>query len=197
MVRKLNIDSRRIVLALAALPLAACGGGASPSPSPSVSVSVSVSPTASNPGGSGEPRCDVGQLQLKAGAGNAAAGHVSEAFVLTNTSTGQCFLFGYPGLQMLDASARPIPTKVIRGGGFSFPDQRPARVDLAPGAAASFTADWANATGYPQGCPTSSRLEVTPPDSFHQLVIDASLQPCPDGTIHVSPVVSGARGAAG
>jgi Protein of unknown function (DUF4232) len=197
-------DMRNVAgaLALGALVLgaASCGGQPAstgsprPSASPSVSVSVSVSPSTSPVGGSGEPRCDVGQLQVSQGPSNAATGHAMRVYVFTNSSGGQCFLYGFPGLQMLDASGAQIPTRVVRGGGFSFPDTNPTRVELASGGTGSFSADWATATGYPQGCPTASRLQVTPPDSFHQLVIDSTVQACPDGTIHVSPVVAGPDG---
>jgi hypothetical protein len=171
----------------ATLALAACGstGGGGTATSPSVEPSASA----------GAARCDAGTLRAAPGRGSAATGHVSRVLQLTNTSDGPCTLMGYPDLQRLDTNGGPVPTKVVHGGGFSFPDQPPSRVQLAAGATASFTADWASATGYPEGCPPeSATLRITPPDTTGTLTTDIPIRACPDGTIHVSPVVPGPDG---
>ena len=178
--------------ALSAAALAAVGCGAMPassSSSPSPATTPSATPTPSS-----QAACAANALSAAPGRSSAATGHVSRVVVLTNTSRTTCVLNGYPDLKRLDADAGPVPTKVVQGGGFSFPDQPPQPVRLAPQGTASFATDWATATGYPQGCPESTKLQITPPGSSAPLTIDMPVQACPDGTMHVSAIVPGPNG---
>jgi len=137
-------------------------------------------------------RCRSANLALTMGSQSAAAGSASAVFVLTNEGSSSCSLYGYPGMQMLDASGQPIPTIVVRGGGDAATRAKPSSVVLQPQAQASFVAYWGEVpVGAETSCPASAKLEVTAPDDYHYLVIAATLAPCSSGTINVSPVQSG------
>ncbi|HEX7025310.1 MAG TPA: DUF4232 domain-containing protein [Gemmatimonadales bacterium] len=142
-------------------------------------------------------RCHTWQLQPELGEIGAAAGNRKVVFVLRNESQIACTLYGYPGMQMLDGQGNPLPTHVIRGGGYTFTDVPPATVLLDPGASASFAAGYAviptGDQSHDVACPTSARLLITPPNAFDQLAIPAMLDPC-EGDIYVSPVVAGTTG---
>ncbi|MGH9058832.1 MAG: DUF4232 domain-containing protein [Acidimicrobiales bacterium] len=123
----------------------------------------------------------------------AATGHVGQVITFRNTSSTPCTLEGYPGLGMLDAQGHAIATKVSRGTSYIVHAQKPALVTVAPGGKASFALGYTDATGYSgMHCPSSSSLEVTPPNAYHHLVISDHLSPYgPCGKITVSPVYPG------
>ena len=180
------------VIALATLALAACGSAnttgssssSTPTPSPTSIPTIGTTPSATAAGTGG---CQVSQLSLTTGRPNAGAGSVEEAFIFTNTSQASCQLTGYPGMQMMAGGAQ-IPTKVVRTAGAE------PTVTLAPGATASFIAEWHDQTGYATPCATSQQVEVTPPNASSQLTISTTIQACPDGTINVSAVTAGSTG---
>lgn len=141
--------------------------------------------------------CQPWQLSLTPAGGSAATGHRKDIFAFQNTSQIACTLYGYPGMQMYDATGSDLPTTVIRGGAFEFRDVTPQTVMLAPGGQASFALGFSvipSGDQTKQSCPDSSRLLVTPPNDYTQLGIAATLNPC-GGIIHVSPVVAGIAGA--
>jgi cytoskeletal protein RodZ len=147
-------------------------------------------------------RCHSSDLQLHIGPAGVAVGSTTQWAYFVNTSSKPCQLYGFPGLQMLDAQGHAIPTyphwnKVGSPGiqGTS----NPTNVTLAPGGAASFSIAWENATGY-EGvtCPRSSKIEVTPPNDYHSIVIPWKIAPyggdiphphC--GIVDISAVISG------
>ncbi len=141
------------------------------------------------------PRCTTSELSVSLGQASAAAGHRGQTVTLTNTSRNTCNMYGYPGMLMLDSSGKPLPTHVIRAS--SSPEQA---VTLAHGGDASFLAYWAAATGYPnEYCPTSSQVEITPPNAYQPLTISwhispygGSTQNLQCGQITVSAVKAGA-----
>jgi hypothetical protein len=137
-------------------------------------------------------------VTAREGGTNGALGNVLTVYVLKNTSATTCRLFGYPGLQMLDPSHRPLPTTVTRGGAYTFPAQAPSRVILRPGGLASFSVGY---TDNPTGdeppsvqCVPSTYVEITPPDEHQPLLLASLIAPCGHGDIIVSPVVSGEHG---
>ncbi|HET7037876.1 MAG TPA: DUF4232 domain-containing protein [Thermomicrobiaceae bacterium] len=141
-------------------------------------------------------RCGVSQLAVMPGPSFAATGHILTRFVLQNTSPDTCFLYGYPGMLMLDAQGNPLPTQVHRSGAgsvFAILSVPPGLVFLPSGAQASFDVGYNHIPTGSQSCPTSAQLEITPPDDFDQLVVNAQLMAC-GGDLYVSPVVLGDQG---
>lgn len=172
---------------------------ASPSPSatattsstPSTSASATPTPTA---GG----RCRESQLALSFGMGQGGVGHVGTVLVLHNTSAVSCVLYGYVGARLDAANRTFLPTKVVRGGGYLYQDPGPHQVTLAPGGTASAGLEWDHvpSPGDPNPCPTSTYLEVTPPNSTHYLFAKRPVQACNHGTLTVTALQAGSQGPA-
>jgi len=126
-------------------------------------------------------RCHSSDLELHVGPAEVAVGSTTQWAYFVNTSSKPCQLYGFPGLQMLDAQGRAIPTLThwnkpgspgIQG------TSTPTTVTLASGGVASFSVAWENATGY-EGvtCPRSAKVEVTPPNAYHSIVIPWQIAP--------------------
>jgi hypothetical protein len=136
------------------------------------------------------PRCRLAQLSLAQPKSNGAAGSVRLRFVFTNNSSATCELFGFPGLQMLNAHHANIHTRVIRGTSNVVPPVPEGAVIMTHGQHGSFYAGYAEVPTGTQRCPASSFLEVTPPNDFNHFTIPLDITPC-GGKITVSPVVHG------
>jgi hypothetical protein len=155
--------------------------------------------TPRDPASAAGPRCLVSELSVKPGQGGAAAGSIGQVVHFTNVSHVSCTLYGYPGLQMLDAAGKPIATEVHRGSSVTVPSLPVSVVNLLPGKVASFHLGYPDGTGYGNDkCPTSTRVEITPPNDYGHFTIAWALQPfggeiphleC--GEITVSPVFAG------
>ncbi len=111
---------------------------------------------------------------------------------LKSTAAAPCILGGYPGLQLLGPGKSALPTTVVRKGNYVFTSMAPTTVTLTNGQSAYFNIGYSDVpTGASQAaCPTSTSLEVTPPNAYDSLVITAALAPCGGGTLTVSPVFS-------
>jgi hypothetical protein len=145
-------------------------------------------------------RCHSSQLHVKLGSAGAALGHIGQLVSFENVSATTCTLYGYPGLQMLDAAGRPIRTQVLRGIAYTVPSVPERLVNLSPGHEASFDLGYDDATGYGnESCPGSARVEVTPPNAYTSITVVWHMQPYGGGTIQhlhcgqitVSPVFAG------
>jgi hypothetical protein len=140
--------------------------------------------------------CQSTQLSVSPMQGSGAAGTIEMSVVLTNRGSSTCSLFGYPGMQLLDASGANLPTNVIRGGGPLFPvaaaNQAPKTVLIAPGASGSFGLSYSDVpVGNETSCPTSANAEITPPGNTSSVTVALAIAPCGGGTVHVSPVYAG------
>ncbi|SRR5579875_771197 len=158
-----------------------------------VTTTTSGQPTTTTSAAGALGRCHTSQLAARVVRTGAATGSVGQTIAFTNDSSSACTLYGYPGLLMLNTKGQPLPTEVHRGSSATVQPETPTTVTLDPGHSASFALGYADATGFPgQSCPTSARLEITPPNTFHQLVISDQLNPFgPCGKITVSPVYPG------
>jgi hypothetical protein len=167
----------------AALLLAACGGdgdgttiGSAAPASPSVTAPTTAAPT----GAAGtttagttpestpvDTRCHTSELAATIGAGDAAAGNRYATLSLKNTSARTCTIYGYGGLQPLDATGKQLPVTLKRdasAGG-------PRLVRLSPGTSIGRTIHWgAVPTGSAQ-CPTATSATVIPPDETDPLTV--------------------------
>ncbi len=187
-------------LALAALTLAVAGcssshsgsrAGSTSSTAPTTAASTpatsSGAPASTAPASTAVPAakgCLAGQLAVQVGAANGAAGSVGYTNSFENASGSTCTLFGYPGMQMLDASGHPLPTHVIRGTSVTVPYVAEKLVTLAPGGKAYFHMGFAASTGYGNAqCPTSARVEFTPPNDFQSLTVPLAIRPYGGPTI--------------
>lgn len=179
--------------------------GAAPAPPPAPTASAApaaetpatatpaATPLPAAPGPAAPGRCTVSSLAVGGRSLGVATGNVYGAVVLTNASRQACWLYGFPGLLMLDASGRALPTRVVRIDGPTFPgiSPVPTRVVLAPGTAAHFYMHYSDVPyGGETTCPEARTLLVTPPEETHQLRVQDGLAPCGGGTIDVSPVLA-------
>jgi Protein of unknown function (DUF4232) len=140
--------------------------------------------------------CQSSQLSVSPQQGSGAAGTIEMTVVFTNRGASTCSLFGYPGMQLLDASGGNLPTNVVRGGGPIFPvaaaNQPPKTVLIASGASASFGLSYSDVpVGNETSCPTSANAEITPPGNTSSVTVALAIAPCGGGTVHVSPVYAG------
>ena len=134
-------------------------------------------------------RCHTAGLSLSLQSSEGAAGTIFDTFRFTNNLTVACTFYGFVGAQMLDAQNNPVPTQVIRGGGFLTNLPGPALVTVAPGGSAYFTLSWSDVpVGNETTCPQASQLAVIPPNEFAPLLVPVTLAPCNAGTVHVSAI---------
>src|SRR5947209_5381351 len=89
---------------------------AAPSPSGApLPDSGSASPGSPAPGGAvSSTRCHTAGLSGHVEGHGEAAGQRYAFLGLTNTASSPCTVYGYPGLQFVDASGNPTTTKVTR-----------------------------------------------------------------------------------
>jgi hypothetical protein len=122
----------------------------------------------------------------------AAAGHIVLTYGLLNVSGAPCMLFGYPGLQMTDASGKQLHTQVSHSGSYTFVAETPTPVSLSPQAEASFYAGYSDVpTGGETSCPQSAELEITLPNDPGKITLADQIAPCKNGSVTVSPVRAG------
>jgi hypothetical protein len=130
--------------------------------------------------------CRSDQLQLRTGRTEGAAGHRYVTYGLRNRSAVACTMFGFPGVQLLDAHGAVLPT-VLRHGELG---TGPAvRVLLRPGGWGYFVVE-EGVIPYNtdvQPCPAAATIAVTPPQQRHALTVPTALAPC-GGRLTVSPV---------
>ncbi len=192
--------SRVIAVLLGGAALAACSSTASSpttttttaahSGSSATTSSTASSSTSSPPTSSGGPSpCATTALTGTIAGSSGAAGTIETTIGLKSAATAPCTLDGYPGLLLLDAAGTGLPTNVVRKGSYSFTAMAPTSVTVTPGGSAFFNIGYSDVpVGSETSCPSSTTLEVTPPNAYDHLVVAATLAPCGGGTMVVSPV---------
>ena len=176
--------SKKVLLSLVALSLIALTGcGSNSKTNPTTTPTPSSSPTVSATPAS--LVCDSSQLVIQLGVEDAAMGSRGvTGMTFQNTSAKSCTLEGYPIVQMIDANGKSLPTYVTHFGSFNAPKSPTTLVTLAPGAKAKFDLLYEAQTGYGNAvCPTSSKVDFTPPGSTVALPMDLKIQPYGGGTI--------------
>jgi hypothetical protein len=136
-------------------------------------------------------RCHTAGLSLSLQGVDAGAGNRFATLLFTNNAGVSCTFYGFPGARMLDASSNPLPTVVVRNGGQLGGQPGPTLVTVPAGGSARFLLHWGVVpVGSETTCPTSSQLQVTPPDEFVSLVIPIQIDACGGGRLDVSAVQS-------
>jgi len=141
----------------------------------------------------GPDRCHTADLTAGLHNLDAAAGSRYATAVLTNRTRSTCRIYGYGGVQLLDAARHPLPTHQIRD-----PGTPPRPVLLRPGGSASARLHWSplpdgteSQTGPCQ--PTPTYLLITPPDETQPITVPwSSSEPaCSHGRIGQTAYVAG------
>jgi len=123
-----------------------------------------------------------------------AAGTIVGTISLTNDEASTCTMMGYPTMALFGAGGTTITVTMEDGltVDVSGPaTQAPALVTLAPAAQAEFTYQYSDVpSGTETSCASSTMVGAVPPGatSGSSPQIALSLDPCDNGTIHVSPV---------
>ena len=136
------------------------------------------------------PRCRQAQLGLAQPQSTGAAGSVRLRFVFTNVSASTCKLFGFAGMQLLNARQQPLPTYVQRGSNAIVPPEPEADVVMTPGQHGSFYAGYSDSPVGGQACKVSTSVEVWPPNDAKHFTLKLAIAPC-GGLLTLSPVVHG------
>jgi uncharacterized membrane protein len=148
-------------------------------------------------------RCDTSDLEMQLIGEGAAAGSVKATIEVRNKSSRDCDLYGYAGIQLLNAFRQPLPTKVIWSTNAFFLTT-PAATEVVglPAGTQLMTPDRPvpghayiplSFNDVQEPCSEAALLKVTPPDASNSLVIGAAptgvyLLVCSGGTLVVNPI---------
>ena len=163
-------------------------------PSSSSSSSVTTSSTTTSSSSSGPaalPPCNAAGLVISFLGQQGATGHGELGFAVKNTTSATCNTIGYPGVQFLDKSGAPLPTKPTHTTLDFFGHSPYAAVTLAPGQTASFRLGVTHGIGSETGCTTAYALQVIPPNDTATLHVDIPGGAVECGTATVSPMRPG------
>jgi uncharacterized protein DUF4232 len=171
----------------AALLLAACGGDgdgttigtAAPSVTPPTSAAPTsaatstgtsetgpTAPASSEGSAPATDRCHTGEFTAAFGPEDAGAGNRNASVVLTNKGGRTCTVFGYGGLQPLDAAGKPITTLTL-----TRVNPPPALLRVAPGGKVYKGIHWAVIARTGQKCVSPVSAQVTPPDETDHITL--------------------------
>jgi hypothetical protein len=173
-----------------AAPSSTGTGGAPPVGGPSTTGAgngTTGSGNATTPTPAGPGRCTAAVLRGEVHQLDSAAGNRYADLVVTNTGATPCTLYGYGGLQLLDAAGHALPTTALRDE-----PPTPTLVTLAPNGTAVKRLHWGVVpTGtepVDQPCePDPASLSIIPPDETEPFTVAWSLGPvCAGGTFHAS-----------
>ncbi len=158
------------------LVTAGCSSSSS-TPAASVTTTVTASPTTpaassatATKGDSGPvtspAACQTTSLQVKQGSPNGYAGGVYEVIDFTNTSSGPCTLYGYPGVSLV--SGPPYKQIGLSAKRSTTSASAPVKlITLAPGATGNALLQIVDALNYPSatcGPTKATALKVYPPN---------------------------------
>ncbi|HVC75693.1 MAG TPA: DUF4232 domain-containing protein [Candidatus Micrarchaeaceae archaeon] len=173
----------------------------SPSPAAVASPRPLVIPTPTFP----FFRCDTSALEMRLVFVGAGLGNVGGLIEVRNKSSRNCDLYGYAGVQLLDAHGRAVATPgTWSDSSYIFGANQPEKVIGLPAGTAQITGDrpvpghayipisWGDAQA---PCSTAAQFRVTPPDAFSPLVISAApvvgvaslMRFCSGGLLIVNP----------
>jgi hypothetical protein len=111
-------------------------------------------------------RCHTSELTASFGRQDPGAGQRYATLVLGNRGHRTCTVYGYGGLQPLDAAKHQLPITLLRD-----PGHPPRLVRLAPGGQVARTIHWTVVPSGTATCPTPAYAEIIPPDETDPLVI--------------------------
>ena len=166
--------TRVSALLLASMFMLACSTGVSPKTATSSS-------------------CDTASLEMALAGGGVAAGTVRAYIELRNISGGECEVFGYLKLDLLDLEGRPVPARIEQSSNdLSLQTPAPfAAVALPVHGRAYAPLRWYDAA---EPCVTVYKLRITPPGSTGAAVIRvgpdafANVVICSGGLVTMNPV---------
>jgi Protein of unknown function (DUF4232) len=178
-----------LALTAAALVLAACGGGdgitiGDPSPGTGAPTTTAA-PATSDPGAPSATaappttpeqttpstdRCHTSEVSVAFGPEDAGAGSRMSTVILTNTSTRTCTVYGYGGLQLLDAGKHALPNGLTREA-----SPAPVLLRVAPGGKVYKDFRFGVVPSGSEKCPAPAYVRITPPDETDNRLVPWTL----------------------
>ncbi len=185
--------TRTVITAAAFICLVTAGCSSSSStPAASVTTTVTASPATSaasgtataTTGGSGPvtspAACQTTSLQVKQGLAQGYAGGVYEVIDFTNTSSGPCTLYGYPGVSLV--SGPPYKQIGLAAKRNTTSSAAPVKlITLAAGATANALLQIVDALNYPPatcGPTKATALKVYPPNQTIPVYLTSASNAC-------------------
>ncbi len=143
------------------------------------------------------PVCEMSDLSVTAGRGDAGLGHVGLAILFRNVSVIPCRMRYYPSVSLLDASGRRVATGKETPSGYlgGLPQgmSDPPIVNLLPGQTASALIEGLDSRDTGAACPVYPTISVVPPVLGHAIRIEHAFSGCSDLEVH--PLVPGTTGS--
>jgi hypothetical protein len=122
------------------------------------------------------PRCHTADLALEIGQADSGMGRTGLNLALVNRSAHRCQIYGYGGVQLLDAAGAAVHTVQRRGG------PRPELVTLQPGDRAYSALTWIHSPEAPP-CSDPAFLQVIPPDETEPIRARFTYAVCGNGAL--------------
>ena len=116
------------------------------------------------------PRCYIGDLAAGFRGFQMEMGTRGFILTLTNTSNHSCTLYGYPGLQLLNAKLQPLRTRTLWGMTNFDRNQVKSPIVLSPGETASADISF-GVYGTPSNSVLATYMEVTPPNCYSHFIL--------------------------
>jgi hypothetical protein len=121
-----------------------------------------------------------------------ATGHGSFVLLFKNTSRSTCDVYGYPGLDALNASGHVLAHAQRTLHGFAGGAHVKRTVTVAPGHFASATVEWMSFDPVTtRSCTFSKSVATTPANTTHTVHLAVSVSVC---KLQVHPTVAGISG---
>jgi hypothetical protein len=142
---------------------------------------------------SAAPACGNNALAVTATAEQGATGHANFVLLFRNKTPQPCTLFGYPGLDALDASGQVIKHAHRTLTGFTGGSTQGLQTILVrPGHFASADVEWMNFNpSTSRSCRFSHAVAATPANTSHTVQLARSVSVC---RLQVHPTVAGKTG---
>lgn len=142
--------------------------------------------------GAAVPACGNSSLTTVHTTPQGATGHGAFVLRFKNTSHSMCTIYGYPGLDALNASGHVMAHAQRTLRGFAGGAHVEQTVTLTPGHYASATVEWMNFNPVTSGpCPFSKSVATTPANTSHAVHFAVSVSTC---RLQVHPTVAGITG---
>jgi len=160
----------KVRIALAAFAsvatLAAVGGITAATASGAATTAANTAaPTTYTP-----PRCYIGDLSAGFHGYQIEMGTRGYILTLTNIGNHSCTLYGYPGLQLLNARMQPLPTRTLWGSSYFDRDPGKSLIVLSPGETASADISY-GVYGIRSNSVLAYYMEVTPPNCYDHFIL--------------------------
>lgn len=171
-----------------ARPGASTRSPAAPSGTAAAASGSTASDTPASGGAVGAPRrCHTADLTGRVEGHDEGAGQRYAALALTNHTASTCTVYGYPGLQLVDAHGTPLRTTVRRDS-----PPNPRSLTVQPGQTVWTELHWtvvpADDEAATRCAPDPTVLRVIPPDETTQLSIAFTYGPvCQHDDLSVQP----------